>query len=706
MSKTPYYRYTLGTLVLAYAPQEWAEDQFFIERSMTYMGLFRSFSTKELTFIKDGAVYLKNLFDTSGTETVCAWQVEVLNTTTYVYDVQFIGEIDFSTYKLTTNYVNGVATYIVKVQVIDNSFVNTVKTRDSENVDLHKLFSISGTAITPFTNEGRSINIPDRTDSYTALLSTGFPYTATRAVGLVVTTREDESINTVNDSSDPTNIEAAFFKCTYETTLSCLVNLSGTITFSSGLGHVIISFKRYNSQGVLKSTTTISDETTSDFPETITYSINTSFNVGLVTINDYVVLEVAITGTPDTPDLTFIITTTNNRKIITSCYFKGYPYHEAFTRIIQALTDGTNPFYSDILGRTDSEVTSYASDGDMSAGVITNGLLLRSFDFTDANVKLNVSLKDLFKSLSAIYPLAFCIETIGGVQKGRIETLRYAFDSDVFLSLDNCINISNEVADDLTFSDINVGYSKSDESYNTVKGINEYNRSAKYATVITRQNNSFSNVAPYRADSNGIVGTRLKNKAVALTEDTQYDDNNFLVSIIHSGWVIKRAEGYTTISGTDNNTDSYNIDYAPARCLLSWGSYLRSCLEKYIQEIDVDAIISFVASEKNSAMYSQKTTESAPVYEGEDIVANSLASPFFENIYITFDCVVTNAMITAINGSTGGKPNYYGLVAFRNNVNEAYQYGWIMKFESRKPDNKGLGSFKLLKCNTTYVTPS
>jgi len=50
-------------------------------------------------------------------------------------------------------------------------------------------------------------------------------------------------------------------------------------------------------------------------------------------------------------------------------------------------------------------------------------------------------------------------------------------------------------------------------------------------------------------------------------------------------------------------------------------------------------------------------------------------------------------------------PNQYMLVRFRANTDQTYKYGWIMKFNSRKPDVKGLGSMKLLKANLTYVTP-
>ena len=87
-----------------------------------------------------------------------------------------------------------------------------------------------------------------------------------------------------------------------------------------------------------------------------------------------------------------------------------------------------------------------------------------------------------------------------------------------------------------------------------------------------------------------------------------------------------------------------------------------------------------------------------------DITISDLNDPFFESIYYNFNFKVLSAMIASMNGfDSNGVPNYYGLVKFRNNANEAYKSGWIMKFESRKPDNKGFGTLKLLKSLHTLI---
>jgi len=699
---TPYYRYTLynttaGTKILDYAPQEWASDQAFWERSLTYWGIFRSFSSKELTFIKDSATYLKSVFDTDGTEAICTFQVEYYDTSIYQYVIQYSGIVDFSTYKYG---VTNEGTYI-KIQIIDNSFTNTVKTRETTDVNIRKLTDINGNAIIPYTTENKSIIIPERIDTYAATLI-GYvndvnPITET--VYFYFTKREDAAIiDVVDHLTDPTTADASFFNPNYASDISLTYTITGELYGSVG-NTCTLAFKRYNKDGTLKATQTIGTVTIVSSPQSIYYTGTKSFTS--CEIDDHICLELSFTGSPTLIDLSADLSTSNTKIVFPDSTVYGYPIHEVFTRILQSITGESLPFYSSLLGRTDSYPVSYSSDGAMALVFIANGLLIRGFDFSDTDVALKANLKNLFDTIHSIYPICLGIETISGVQKVRIEELKYAFDDMYFLTIEGATNIIEEVANDLTFSNIKIGFSKSETAYNEVKGRFEYNAQTEYSTPIATQTNELNKLAPYRGDTNGVVGCLIKNKKLYATDDTNYDNDIFILNFIHSNWHIARDENYTTIGGVDNDTNSYNLDYQPARNIRRWGAFLRGFLEKYVTKI-----LSFQASEKNSGAYSQRTDESAIVYEGTDVNISDLTDPFFENIYYSFDCIVTNAMITALNNYYASKPGFYYMVRFRNNENDAYQYGWIMKFESRKQDNKGLGTFKLLKVNTDYITPS
>ena len=698
-----HYRYSLihsveGTHVVEHAPQEWQEDANFWERSPVYWGMFRSFSTKELTFIKADADFIKLIYDTYGTEAVCTYQVEIYDTATYTYSVLFTGIIDFSTYK----YYPLVPSYYskAKVEIIDDTFTNKIKTRESENINLHKFVDLDGNAITPFTTEEQFITIPSRTDLYRAKCSGSLTDASAtpRAFELAYATREDECALNVADRTDTEGEGGAFFKALYDTNaLTIYIHITGTITYT-GSGQATFSIKRYDEAGTLVSTTAIGTYSTST--GTLTININTSKAITFINEGDYLILLVEYSPLPLTvnlsatdPALSLYTYFQYTKLVYDDKLIRAYPYHEAFTRILQAISGTNTPFYSELFGRTDSENEDYATDGEMSLGCVTNGYLLRGYSFEDENIALNASLKNLFLSLHSIFPMSLGIEEIGGVKKVRIEELRYAFQSAVRMTIENVTNLSEEVASDLTFSSLSLGFEKAEEAYNKIKGRYEYNTKVQYATCITSQKQEFRQVSPYRADTNAIVSCIEKGNNNHESTDTDFDDNVFLLSVVRDDpFQIKRLEGYSTVGGVDNATEPYNLDYQPARNLRRWGSFIKACVNKY-----ASSVLSFVQNDKNSQAYSRQTSESAAIHEGDDIAMSSLANPFFENIYYNFDCVVTNEMIAIMNGYTAAIPNCYWLVGFRNNENEEYKYGWIMKFESRKSDNKGLGSFKLLK---------
>ncbi|MEN6388827.1 MAG: FISUMP domain-containing protein [Syntrophomonas sp.] len=700
------YKYILthalnGTLELGYAPQEWDSDECFYERSTTYWGIFRSFSTKELTFIKNGATFLKAIFDVEGTEAICNYEVQELDVKDYTYKSRYIGLVDFSTYK----YVQGSSGDYVKVQIIDNSLVNKIKTRESLDIALNKLTDLNGDTITPFTNEGKTIYIPGRTDRFNAEISVvDDVHLSDHAFPFVVVSKEENSVYDVVDYTDMTGKDGSFFSPIFNTDLSIHLTINAILDYDGGTNSVTINLRRWNSAGVFQENWLVGIFQNDPGNNWISIYVDADFSVPSCENGDYVIMEILHYGTGTLLTSNFDITgLLDYYRIITSSAYNviGYPYHEAFTRILQAITGEASPFWSKILGRTDSEPITYAANGLLAHGVVTNGLLLRGFLFTDDNVLLKVSLKNLFQSLHAICPLCLGLEEFNGTWRVRIEEMRYAFNDTVFLSIEGAIDITEEVANDLTFSQVNIGFSKANNNpYNASKGRYEYNSQANYATPITTQENTLSALSPYRADGNGIFSALEKHKTIAAGEDSEYDDNNFLITYLSGSSQIEREENYATVENTGNDANNYNLFYHPARNLVRWGSFIRAALEKYTTKI-----LSFLSSDYNSEAYTRKTGETDTIYEGRDINISDLDEPFFENIYYSFDFVVTPEVMAGMKQVTDHIPNQYMLVRFRANTDETYKYGWIMKFNSRKPDVKGLGSMKLLKANLTYVTP-
>lgn len=110
--------------------------------------------------------------------------------------------------------------------------------------------------------------------------------------------------------------------------------------------------------------------------------------------------------------------------VIEASEAKSVMVHEAFNQVVDAIADSDGNFESDFYGRTDSDKTTYVSDGCGSSIAITNGLNIRQFE----NKPILCSFKDLFNAMD-------CQHNIGmGVVDGkiRIEPLSYWFDLNVF----------------------------------------------------------------------------------------------------------------------------------------------------------------------------------------------------------------------------------------------------------------------------------
>jgi len=187
--------------------------------------------------------------------------------------------------------------------------------------------------------------------------------------------------------------------------------------------------------------------------------------------------------------------------------------YEAFARTLQLISGNHLPFYSDLLGRIDSSPERYSTDGAASLMAITSGRWIRDFDPTIT--QLNFSLKDLFKTINAIWNIGLGFEN----GKVRIEDEKYFFDvaenpdlgSDgkywkvnQILDLSGWLNnemISKEVLPDWYANEISGGYGKFE--YENIQGLKEFNTQSKWAIPIKSVKSTldlkseYSTLAPY-----------------------------------------------------------------------------------------------------------------------------------------------------------------------------------------------------------------
>jgi hypothetical protein len=180
-------------------------------------------------------------------------------------------------------------------------------------------------------------------------------------------------------------------------------------------------------------------------------------------------------------------------------------------------------------------------------------------------------------------------------------------------------------------------------------------------------------------------------------------DNEYIIDDVFasdsSKYKARTTEGFESISGIVNPTESYDIDFAPARCFRRHGKLLRPQLEHKPSTSFV-----FTNSEKNSTLVSKKDDEDFEVAESTDILVNDLDEPLWTVEKITFNAALTSQQKQDINDVFGdGKPKYLGLIAYKKNPSHSsYNYGWLEDYNSGGIN--GEASFEIRPISK-YVSP-
>ena len=556
MARNRYRFYILsdsfGNQQVRYAPINWNENGYSYKRSPIYKGVVRKFTIDVLQFPKDGKQILQDIFDAEGIEAKAQLLVQLYNPSTYAWDDFFTGDIDFSTYAREKLFV--------EVTALDSSFEDKVKNREGINVSLTGLTSLDGGEITGFTNEGVQFVLPARNTELTDLLSlnSSLTFQVTYAIPFILNSSESGNSKTVSDPTAPAAAGGAFY---VSDAGGDTINMTGNIIIPVTItGDISVDIKRYNSGAALQETINL----LSVVGNTGLYTISIiGFDEGMIcSAADFVNLVVTLTpsaGTPQTESSNSAnVTVKTVSESIAETNATGVLIYEAFMRILQTITNKIGidyPFYSDYLGRTDSDPDTYGSDGDGALAVVTSGEMLRGLSI--ATYPITANLKDLFQDIAFKYQLGAGFETIGGVKKFRVEPLLHFFNDDIVLTFDNVRDIRNEVAVDWIWNKIETGYTKF-QSYEEIQGIEEYNNKSEWASPISVLQNTLSLVSKYRADNAGIQFARESSLATTPTSDTKYDGNNWLINVVRGTEKIDNGR-FNTWTVNDQTPDDWTL---------------------------------------------------------------------------------------------------------------------------------------------------
>ena len=162
----------------------------------------------------------------------------------------------------------------------------------------------------------------------------------------------------------------------------------------------------------------------------------------------------------------------------------------------------------------------------------------------------------------------------------------------------------------------------------------------------------------------------------------------------------RTTEGFDKIEGLINNTESYNINLSPANAFYRWGSVLRAFLENQL-----NSVYTFSKSDKNSSMLSKKT-DGLEIIENANINVNDLDEPIWSSKEVSFEGILTHEQIRDLQGNyADGKPKIYGLVQFKGEGMQEFEYLYIdkLKVEGRNVDITGILKSKYVEVAESAV---
>ncbi len=251
--------------------------------------------------------------------------------------------------------------------------------------------------------------------------------------------------------------------------------------------------------------------------------------------------------------------------------------HEALDQSIAVITGNQNTLYSDFFGRTD---IGYLSDGCGSLKAILNGFAARRFN--TANKPLQVSFQDQMQSLDAIFCLGMGYE--GGII--RIEEREYFYNDQEIIELGDIGDYSEDVAKDLTFNTINIGYQKYLEASNAqAQGgqqlIDQFATAHQYTTPIKSNNNSYDKLSAFILSGDALENTRRYQFSTDTQQDsTTYDDDTFMTALIRDGFgfATEKDAAFTTVSGILDPATAYNLRHTVHRNLLNHAKWINGGL--------------------------------------------------------------------------------------------------------------------------------
>jgi len=662
-------------------PMEWKSGTLEFKRDLENGGVFVSFVCDSLTFVGNGATFLRNLFDVYGLNAKCTLIISWWKNFDFTTPANGRQYIEFPTrYDINFNFYESVKVgrffFGVRVKAVNNSVQTKLDNRQDVDVDITKLVSIGGVTINGYgandvdlkkklyytatnINYGAELNKNMEIDGNYPLKRKPGADSYTTIPLDIITNQYSTEIYAVPFLAQITDIKLIppFFSAKFDHTfdIKCYFRILVTRRHI-GTFPWAIEIIETDPNGATVNTTVVYEF--GGLNQYYSY-YDTVYGVTVTAGND-LKLVVLVRNIEDIAAFMVNQQIMINESISSSpaTQTEGFPVYEAIERIGQHILDVQYPVYTDFFGRTDvnyKDGTKYAAENVLRFAHIQNGMNQRGLTLANTDNPLVLNFKDLFASLKALWNVGYSIETnytLFGDYLPRIRIEDYAhFFQDVEIVFDPPISsriskydIQSQVMPELVPVDIKSGFDSFE--YLSVNGRSEPN-TTNQRTSIMGTSTKFENISPIRGDTKGILDN-LSNPVNTSdgSTDTKGDSDNFIIktrkdTTAGHDWKPEKAELITVIDDTSLfKEDLMNRYFTPTRMLLRHGNRISAGMTR----ADAQASnLTFQKSDKYSSLITSDDAGVTELAENADILVSTLVDPIFLPMKHTISVDFTNA---------------------------------------------------------------
>lgn len=682
---------------LKYDPVGWDTLGKTIKRDLKWHGVFFEYTPK-LKFIKDGKNLVHYFYEKYGIEAELLLLIDKYNKTTRKYERDYEGRLNLTDLELSDLYA--------ECNVEQTGFLQKLKNRQDVKVDLKSLLTKEGKTIAANANETVDVELHSKVirktfrsvynaDTETILgpedttFYIHFPLEPTELSEVAEFIDYEYQLSTLN----PVTVKKYNWKFTEAAAHHFILNLHFKISLISGVASLDINdtewFFVYGKEG---SYTTVSLGTF-DNPLPERYSTGEPIYDAVLNLlpGDEVYIYAtyrfhyeSVSGDANIKleKLSNFSVEINSETVTPATTAPLFLKHEALARIIESITDEADSFRSGYYGRTDSEPTAYAADGEGSLRGIASGKIIRGFPF--ASNTTHASLKDAMETCMAIDGVGMGVEKDGIKQRVRVEKLVYFYSPERVAQFPYVKDIRKNVADDFIFNELEAGYDK--WSNEEINNLDEFNTRREFLLPITQVKKRLVLKSPFIASGYTIEFLRRDPYTEGTTKDNDRDNDVFVIQLRRESGelVTDKDEDFAELNNLISPETVYNAKLSVMRNIKRNGPLIRSGL--YHQD---DKHIDLAFGEGNTTFSSRLNSESAVVSE-TSIAVGALGQALWRPEIYSFKHKPTRMQMEAITA------NPYGIIEF-SKTNKDWKKGYLIELS---PDAKsGLANFRLLRAN-------